>query len=137
LSKYEETATEIRHPAHLVAALKELGFRPEFHPAGVNLVGYEGRERPERAQVIVRRDQIGTASNDIGFARKLDGTFAALLSEYDRSIGFDEKWLGRVHQLYKEKQVLADARAKGYILRSREVVNTPAGPQIRLQFVAR
>jgi len=137
LSKYEETATEIRQSGHLITALRELGLRAEFHPAGANLVGYEGQERPERAQVIVRRNQIGTASNDIGFARKPGGTFAAVLSEYDRSIGFDEKWLGRVHQLYKEKQVLADARAKGYILRSREVVNTPAGPQIRLQFVAR
>jgi hypothetical protein len=137
LSKYEETSTEVRQVTHLVAALEELGFQPELHPAGANLVGYEGRERPERAHVIIRRDLIGTASNDIGFARKLDGTFGAVLSEYDRSIGFDEQWLGRVHQLYKEKQVLADARAKGYILRSREVVNTPAGPQIRLQFVAR
>ena len=60
-----------------------------------------------------------------------------MLSEYDRAIGFDQKWLGRVQQIYKEKQVLADARAKGYILRSREVVNTPAGPQVRLQFIAR
>lgn len=137
MSKYEETATEIRQPAHLIAALEELGFGAEFHSAGANLVGYEGRERPERAHVIIRRNQIGSASNDIGFARKPDGTFAAVLSEYDRSIGFDEKWLGRVYQLYKEKQVLADARAKGYILRSREVVNTPVGPQIRLQFVVR
>ena len=60
-----------------------------------------------------------------------------MLSEYDRSIGFDQKWLGRVQQIYKEKQLLADARAKGYILRSREVVNTPTGPQVRLQFIAR
>jgi hypothetical protein len=93
LSKYEETATEVRQPAHLIAALKELGFRSEFHPAGVNLVGYEGRERPERAQIVVRRDQIGAASNDIRICQEPDGTFAAVLSGYDRSIGFDEKWL--------------------------------------------
>jgi hypothetical protein len=88
LSKYEETATEVRQPAHLIAALKELGFRSEFHPAGDNLVGYEGRERPERAQIVVRRDQIGAASNDIGFARNLTerlrlcsaGTTARLVS---------------------------------------------------------
>jgi hypothetical protein len=91
LSKYEETATEIRQSGHLITALRELGLRAEFHPDGANPVGYEGQERPERAQVIVRRNQIGTASNDIGFARKPGGTFAAVLSEYDRSIGFDEK----------------------------------------------
>jgi hypothetical protein len=137
LSKYEETATEIRDAANLIAALSELGFQAEFHPAGAPLIGYEGFERSEQANVIVRRRQIGEASNDIGFVRKPNGTFAAVLSEYDRGIGFDEKWLGRVHQIYKEKRLLADARAKGYILQSREVVNTPAGPQIRLQFLAR
>ncbi len=101
------------------------------------LIGYEGRERPETAHVIIRKHQIGEASNDSGFARRPSGTFAAVLSEYDRSMGFDEKWIRRIHQIYKEKQLLADARAKGCVLRSREVVDTPAGPQVRLQFLAR
>ena len=137
MSKYEETTTVLTNSDYLIAALSELGFECEFRPAGAHLIGFEGRERPETAHVIIRRHQIGEASNDIGFAQKPNGTFAALLSEYDRSIGFDEKWIGRVHQIYKEKQVLADARAKGYVLRSREVVNTPAGLQVRLQFLAR
>lgn len=137
MSKYEQTATLITNPDCLIAALNELGFQCEFHPEGAHLIGYEGRKRPETAHVIIRKHQIGEASNDIGFARRPNGTFAAVLSEYDRSIGFDEKWIGRVHQIYKEKQLLADARAKGYVLRSREVVNTPAGPQVRLQFLAR
>jgi hypothetical protein len=137
LSKYQETATLIANSDYLIAALNELGFQCEFHPAGAHLIGYEGRERPEAAHVIIRKHQIGEASNDIGFARRPNGTFAAVLSEYDRSIGFDEKWIGRIHQVYKEKQLLADARAKGYVLRSREVVDTPAGPQVRLQFLAR
>jgi hypothetical protein len=117
--------------------LTDLGYKPEIHADGAALVGYEGRERPERAHVIVRRVQIGPASNDIGFVRKPDGTFDAVLSEYDRAIGFDEKWVGRVQQSYKERQTLADAKAKGYVFRGREVVQTPEGPQIRLQFAAR
>ena len=137
MSKYAETATTVRDQAYLVAALTDLGYKPEIHAGGAALVGYEGRERPERANVIIRRAQIGSASNDIGFVRKPDGTFGAVLSEYDRSIGFDEKWLGRVHQAYKEHQTLADAKAKGYVFRGREVVETPEGPQIRLQFMAR
>ena len=137
MSKYAEMVTKIRNQSHLVAALTELGYKPEVHTDGVALVGYEGRERPERAHVIVRRSQIGPASNDIGFVRKPDGTFGAVLSEYDRAIGFDQKWLGRVHQAYKEQQTLADAKAKGYVFRGREVVQTPEGPQIRLQFTAR
>src|ERR1035441_9637736 len=43
---------------------------------------------------------MGPASNDIGFVRKPDGTFGAVLSEYDRAIGFDEKWVGRVQQAH-------------------------------------
>ena len=137
MSKYEVTSTELRNEAHLVAALCDLGFQAEVHTGGASLVGYEGRERPERAHVIVRRQQIGPASNDIGFVRKPDGTFGAVLSEYDRRIGFDDKWLGRLHQVYKEKQLLADARARGYVLSKREVIDTPAGPQVQLQFLAR
>jgi hypothetical protein len=137
MSKYSETSTTVRNQVYLVAALGELGYKAEIHVDGGALVGYEGRERPERAHVIIRRIQIGPASNDIGFVRKPDGTFGAVLSEYDRAIGFDEKWLGRVHQAYKEQQTLSDAKAKGYVFRGREVVQTPEGPQIRLQFTAR
>ena len=137
MSKYSETSTTVRTQSHLVAALSELGYKAEIHADGAALVGYEGRERPERAHVIIRRAHIGSASNDIGFVRKPDGAFGAVLSEYDRAIGFDEKWLGRVHQAYKEQQTLADAKAKGYVFRAREVVQTPEGPQIRLQFIAR
>ena len=137
MSKYSETSTTIRNQSYLVAALTELGYKAEIHADGAALVGYEGRERPERAHVIIRRAQIGPASNDIGFVRKPDGAFGAVLSEYDRGIGFDEKWLGRVHQAYKEQQTLADAKAKGYVFRGREVVLSPEGQQIRLQFIAR
>jgi hypothetical protein len=137
MSKYSEAATTVRNQSYLVAALTELGYKPEVHADGAALVGYEGRERPERAHVIIRRVQIGPASNDIGFVRKHDGTFGAVLSEYDRGIGFEEKWVGRVQQAYKEQQTMADAKAKGYVFRGRELVQTPEGPQIRLQFIAR
>jgi hypothetical protein len=41
--------------------------------------------------------------------------------------GYGTKWLGRVQQVYKEKQTLAMARAKGYILKGREVIETSEG----------
>jgi hypothetical protein len=102
LSKFEETATLITNLDYLIAALNELGFQCEFHPAGAHLIGYVGWERPETAHVIILKHQIGEASNDLGFTRRPNGTFAAVLNEYDRSIGFDEKWIGRIHQIYKE-----------------------------------
>jgi len=115
-----------------------MGYTVEAYPdEGAPLTGYHGDERPERAHVIIRRAQLDSASNDIGFVRGADGRFRAILSEYDRSIGYDAQWLGKVHQHYKEKQTLAVAKAKGYIFRGKEVIQTPNGPQIRLQFVAR
>jgi hypothetical protein len=137
VSAYGEFETSVREQKFLVEALAEMGHRVEVHCDGAPLFGYHGDERPERAHVIIRRAQLDSASNDIGFARGADGRFRAILSEYDRSIGYDEKWLGKVHQHYKEKQTMAVARAKGYIFRGKEVVQTPNGPQIRLQFVAR
>lgn len=137
MSAYGEFETTIREQRFLVEGLIEMGYRVETHPEGAALIGYHGDERPERAQIVIRRSQLDSASNDIGFAREKDGRFRAIVSEYDRSIGYNDKWLGKVQQHYKEKQTLAMAHAKGYIFRGKEVVQTPSGPQIRLQFVAR
>ena len=137
MSAYGEFETAVREQRFLIESLTEMGYSVEAHADGAPLFGYHGDERPERAHVIIRRAQLSCASNDIGFARGADGRFRVILSEYDRGIGYDEKWVGKVHQHYKEKQTMAVARAKGYVFRGKEVVQTPNGPQIRLQFVAR
>jgi hypothetical protein len=80
---------------------------------------------------------LDAASNDIGFARTPDGRYVARLSEYDQQIGFNQKWLNRVHQIYKEKQTIAVAKAKGYIFKGREVVKTDQGERIQLRFAVR
>jgi hypothetical protein len=114
-----------------------MGYRVEVHPQGAALVGYEGRERQEKANIIIRRQQLDSASNDIGFTRASDGRYVARLSEYDQGIGFNQKWLNRVHQLYKEKQTIATAKAKGYVFKGREVVKTGEGERIQLRFAVR
>lgn len=137
MSKYEELVTRVTEECHLVGALRDLGYEPEVHPAGAALVGYQGDERTERAHVIIRRRQLDSASNDIGFARDASGVYRAIISEYDRGIGFDDRWLGRVAQNYKERQTMAVARAKGYVFREREVVETPQGKKVQLRFAVR
>jgi len=111
MSKYSETSTTVRNQSYLVAALSELGYKAEIYADGAVLVGYEGRERPERAHVIIRRAQIGPASNDIGFVRKPDGAFGAVLSEYDRA----------THQV-DEKTVLEHARVVSVCFRNGTVL---------------
>jgi hypothetical protein len=137
MSKYGVLETKIMEEKYLVAALKEMGYQAEVHANGSALYGYEGRERPEMANVIIRRRYLDSASNDIGFARTADGRYVARLSEYDQAIGFDQKWLNRVHQLYKEKQTIAVARRKGYVFRGREVIKTDQGERIQLRFAVR
>lgn len=137
MSQYCELVTVLRDQRFLIAALEEMGYKPELSVDGAHLVGYQGDERPEIAHVIIRRSQLRPASNDIGFARVSGGQFIALLSEYDQAVGYDRAWLGRVQQLYKEKQTIAAAKAKGYIFKGKEVIQTAKGPQIRLQFLAR
>jgi hypothetical protein len=127
----------MRERRFLAEALSEMGYQVEVYQEGAPLFGYHGDERPERAHVIIRRAQLDCASNDIGFVCGADGRYRAILSEYDRSIGYNDQWLGKVQQQYKVRQTLAMAQTKGYALRSRELVQTPNGPQVRLQFVAR
>jgi hypothetical protein len=137
MSKYDSFQTTLTEEGPLIAALRALGYPVETHAQGVPLCGYHGDERPERAQIIIRRQHLDVASNDIGFVRGSNGTFRAILSEYDRSIGFDQKWLGRVHQRYKEERTMAMARKKGYVFRGREVIQTERGEQVKLLFGTR
>jgi hypothetical protein len=137
MSKYDSFTTTLTEEAPLAAALEAMGYPVEVHAQAAPLFGYRGDERPERAHLIIRRKHLNCASNDIGFARNANGQFTAILSEYDRSIGFDQKWLGRVHQRYKEERTLAMARQRGYVFRGREVIQTEHGEQVKLLFGTR
>lgn len=137
MSKYVELCTNLNDERYLVEALRELGYEPEVCREGKPLTGYQGDQRAEYAQIIIPRRQLDSASNDIGFARDGSGVYRAVISEYDRSIGFDDAWLGRLAQSYKERQTMAVARAKGYVFKGREVIHTPQGKKIQLRFAVR
>jgi hypothetical protein len=137
VSKYAQVDTVLREQKYLVEALKEMCYAVEVHPEGAPLGRYYSEQEGKTAHVIIRRSELKGTFGDIGFARQADGRLVAIVDELDQQCGYGTKWLGRVQQLYKEKQTLATARAKGYILKSREVVETRDGQQVRLQFVVR
>lgn len=90
---------------HLVEALRDLGFQQvETLEDAQHLYGYHGDVRPQTAEVIIRRQFVGTASNDIGFKRGADGTFDAIISEFD-SRRFGEAWLAQLSQRYAYRVV--------------------------------
>ena len=98
---------------------------------------YYSEQEAKQANIIIRRHELRGACGDIGFARQPDGRLTLIADELDEHCGYGAKWLGHVQQLYKEKQTLAMARVKGYILKKREVIQTSEGQQVRLQFAAR
>ena len=137
MSKYQELVTSITDERFLIEALQELGYQPGVCREGRSLRGYLGDERQERAHVIIPREQLDCASNDIGFVRDSSGVYRAIVSEYDRGIGFDDAWLGRLAQIYKERQTMAIAKAKGYVFKGKEIIETPQGKKIQLRFAVR
>src|SRR6202035_1555881 len=91
MSKYGLLETQIADQKYLIAALGEMGYRVEVHPQGAALVGYEGHERQEKANIIIRRQQLDSASNDIGFTRASHGRYAAPVSEHHPRIRLQPK----------------------------------------------
>jgi uncharacterized protein DUF1257 len=137
MSKYGLTQTVLSEEKYLVEALKEMGYEIEVHPEGAQLNSYYSEQEGKLANIVIRRQHLRGAYGDIGFARQPDGRLTLIADELDQYHGYGTKWLGRVQQLYKEKQTLAMARARGYILKGREVINTSEGQQVRLQFAVR
>jgi len=122
---------------HLCAALGIVGYdHIEVYDTPQPLFGYHGDERPEKAHVIVRRQYVSGASNDLGFFKGEDGIYRAIISDYD-SVKHDTSWMNRLKQGYAESRTIATARAKGYVFQGRTVTQTANGPQVQLQFAVR
>ena len=86
MSKYKEITTQITDPDHITAALDDMGVPYEVAAAGqeIPLYGYQGDQRDETGAVVVRREHIGSASNDIGWSLDPEtGAYQLYLSEYD------------------------------------------------------
>lgn len=98
----------------LIKALADVGFKDvEVHKIAQNLYGYRGDVRAQTAEVIIRRKFIGKASNDIGFKRRENGMFDAIISAYDRS-RYDQNWLNRLTQRYAYHTTITKLKEQGF-----------------------
>jgi hypothetical protein len=121
MSHFTTIRTQITDTDALVKALADVGFdEVEAHQTAQNLSGYQGDLRSQTAEVIVRRQHIGRASNDIGFKRQDDGTFEAIISEYDRK-KYSQQWLERLTQRYAYHAAMAKLEEQGFTLNTEEV----------------
>lgn len=123
-------ATQFTDQDTLVAALREMGYtHVEIHETPQQLYGYDGKIRSgSLANVVVRRQYVGPASNDLGFVRGQDGTYKAIISQYD-STRHNAEWLGKLKQHYAGTVFKNLQFQKGYYLKSQTPIS---GGRIRI-----
>jgi hypothetical protein len=117
MSHYSEVQIELTDEGCLVAALSRLGFngKVEVHREAQSLNGYQGDVRAQKAHIIIRRQHVGQAANDLGFERQPDGKYMVWVSDYDRKYNkYDDAWMGRLKQAYGVEKARAEAKKKGY-----------------------
>ncbi|WP_224095742.1 DUF1257 domain-containing protein [Nostoc sp. MS1] len=86
MSHFSKIAVKFKDQSCLVEALQRFGFYPQIHDKAVHLYGYRGDRRQEVAHIVVPRNQISRASNDLGFW--FNGTdYECIISEYDQRHG--------------------------------------------------
>ena len=122
MSHFTAIKTQIKDAEALVKALADVGFKQvEVHGTAQPLYGFQGDVRSQTAEVIIRRKYVGRASNDIGFQRQQDGTFEAIISEYDRR-NYAQPWLNQVMQRYGYHALLATASVQGFAVEEEAVL---------------
>jgi hypothetical protein len=117
MSHYSEVMIELTDEGCLVAALERLGFKGkvEIHKEAKALYGYQGDVRAQKGNVIIRRQHVGPAANDLGFERQPDGKYRVWVSDYDVKYNkYDDAWMGRLKQAYGVEKARAEAKKKGY-----------------------
>ena len=97
----------------LIAALKDIYQNVEFHDTPQNLYGYQGDKRSVKAEIIVRRHNISSASNDLGFVKGPDGKYRMIVSEYDASCQVKP---GEIIKRYSENVIKNKMKGKYRIL---------------------
>jgi hypothetical protein len=113
MSAYMEFASiQFANATLLSKALEAMGYTVEVGDLG--LYGYEGKERPERAHIVVRRQQIGRAANDLGF--RWDDkrqVFIPIISEYDARTNLNQAWRDKLQATYAKAAVVQFLQDKG------------------------
>lgn len=130
MSHYSKIDTQIVEQESLLKALKDLGYHNiEVHDQAQNLYGYQGDLRPEQANIIVRRKHISQESNDIGFRLTDQGTYEAIVSEYDQQL-LGSHWLDRLCQTYAEHAITNKLSEQGFSVAERRI--DPATQKVHL-----
>lgn len=139
MSHYTRVKSKIKDKEALIAALKDMGFtnKLQVHDKAVQLEGYQGDKRKETAEIVIPRQHVGGAANDIGFKQQNDGTWGAIISEYDRRNlnadrksqyakgckGYSATWLKRLTQRYAYHKIKSELSNNNFFIESENEEN--------------
>lgn len=140
MSEYRKNTTRCKDRDCLIEALIEMGYRREHievHDIAQQLYDFQGRKTHytdssgDRANVIIRRNHVGGAANDLGFKLNSEtGTYDALISDYD-SGKHNLKWLAGLKVSYSEQNLIKTGRNQGLKYLGKKVV----GGRVQLQWL--
>ncbi|PWT76228.1 MAG: hypothetical protein C5B59_07090 [Bacteroidetes bacterium] len=137
MSEYHAQKTQFKDGACLVDALKEQGYSEvEVHEVATQLFDWHGHTtryldpNGDKANIIVRRHIVGGAANDLGFKKMADGTYEAIVSQYD-SHKHNAQWFKGLKKSYVEKVDHKTAAKNGLKFLGRKIVNG----RVQLQFL--
>lgn len=125
MSHYVKIKTAITDRDCLLKGLKRMGFKDnqiETHDEATNLYGYQGDKREDKANVIIRRKNVGASSNDIGFTREEDGSYRAIISEYDQG-RYNDKWVNELNMYYGVEKAKTTFEENGWSWTESETQN--------------
>ena len=113
MSAYTKVATKIKRPSCLIKALQKLGFKAHMIEQSETLLplkGYHGDFRAQKAHIRIKgsgwgsQNYVGSASNDIGWERLEDGSYAFHVSEYDLH-KYNSTWQNKLVNYYAAEVV--------------------------------
>jgi len=116
MSMYCSVQTQFKNQAALVEALMETGnwkrHQIDVHARPQHLFGYKGDKREQLAHVIISRQYVSGASNDVGFLKNADGSYSAMISQYD-SRTYNDVWMKDLKANYAYHAIKLQQEARG------------------------
>jgi hypothetical protein len=116
----------------IIKALLAMGFKEhmiECSEEKLPLKGYRGDIRAQKANIRIKgsgwgstSNYVGEASNDLGFEKQADGTYAFHVSEYD-SHKYGATWQDKFQRAYGSAVVHEVAVDQGFFVMSEETEN--------------
>lgn len=132
MSEYRKSTTNCKDLDCLLDALVEMGYKREnieVHDVPQQLYDFTGKathytdRNGDKANVIVRRQFVGGAANDLGFKLNPETkTYDAIISNYD-SHKHNKSWLAGLKTNYSEKNLIKTCKKQGFKYLGKKMVN--------------